>query len=304
MSRFSVTILGCGSAFPTTRHQPSCQVVDFRGNLFMIDCGENAQTGMRRARLKYSRLGHIFITHLHGDHCFGLPGLLSTMALQGKGGVVTVYMPREGIDVFRPFIDYFCREMPFEVKFVPVDNKERQTVFENDSLVVESFPLYHRVPCVGYIFREKEKQRHLLGDMVRFYDIPVSRLSAIKAGEDYVTPDGTVIPNVRLTVDADPSASYAYCSDTVYDPRVAEAVKGVDVLYHEATYGDEFKIQARKRGHSTAREAAEIAAKAGVGRLVLGHFSKRYIDESPLLAEAREVFNNVSLANEGMRIEL
>lgn len=304
MSQFKVNILGCASAMPTRRHRPSCQVIDYRGRLMMIDCGEGAQSGMREMGLKFSRLTDIFISHLHGDHCFGLPGLLSTMSMHEKGGRLTIHTFKEGIDIFKPFIDFFCGDTTFEIDWQPVSPTGRHVVLETQSLTVESFPLYHRVPCVGYRFTEKEKPLHLRGDMIKFYNIPVKELHAIKAGSDYVTPDGTVIANERLTSPADRSASYAYCSDTMADRRVAKAVEGVDLLYHEATYGDDNEQLARKRGHSTAREAARIAREAGARSLVIGHFSKRYDTEQPLLDQALEEFPSVTLANERLTIDI
>lgn len=304
MSLFKVNILGCSSATPTRRHSPSCQVVDYRGRLMMIDCGEGAQREMRRQGLKYSRLTDIFISHLHGDHCFGLPGLLSTMSLHEKGGRLTIHMFREGIEVFKPFIDFFCGETSFEIDWQPLQPAGRHVVLETPSLVVESFPLYHRIPAVGFRFTEKEKPRHLRGDMIKFYNIPVSQLAAIKEGADFVTADGEVIANKWLTTPADKPMSYAYCSDTMADRRVAEAVRDVDLLYHEATYADDNEHLARARGHSTARQAGVIAREARAGRLVIGHFSKRYDDESPLLKEAKEEFDNTIMANEGLSIEL
>ncbi len=209
MSEFNLNILGCGSATPSLRHLPACQVVDYRGQLMMVDCGEGAQLSMRRLGLKFSRLGHIFISHLHGDHCLGLPGLLSTLALHQKGGSLTVHTFADGVEMFSRMMDFFCRERTFELKFNVIDPTKRGVVLDLPSLTVESFPLRHRVPCVGYLFREKPKQRHLVGDLVRFYNIPVSQLKAIKDGADFVTPDGVVVPNDRLTTPADLSASYA-----------------------------------------------------------------------------------------------
>lgn len=303
MAQFQINILGCGSATPTPRHNPSCQVVDFRDNLLMIDCGEGAQSMMRRMKLRFSRLNHIFISHLHGDHCFGLPGLLSTMGLHERTGTVTVHMPAQGLEAMKSFTDFFCRESPFDIVYDPIEGTGG-TVLDTPSLTVEAFPLYHRVPCYGYIFREKPKQRHLRGDMVKFYDIPVAQLHAIKEGADYVCPDGTVIDNRRLTTDADPAMSYAYCSDTMFDERVAQAVKGVDVLYHEATYHSSLEHLARERGHSSAAQAARIATMAGAKRLIIGHYSKRYVEVDELLADARQHFDNVTAADEGLRIDL
>lgn len=286
MAQFQVTILGCGSATPTPRHNPSAQIVDYRGNLFMIDCGEGAQSTIRRMRLSFSRISHIFLSHMHGDHCFGLPGLLSTLDLHAKGGSITVHLPAEGVGIMRSITDYFCNESTFEIIYDPIKSPGG-IVCETPTLTVEAFPLYHRVPCFGYIFREKPKQRHLRGDMVKFYNIPISRLQAIKNGEDFITDDGRVIPNEHLTTPADPAMSYAYCSDTLFDQRVAQAVKGVTTIYHEATYDNSMAEFAHRRGHSTATEAAKIAAMAGAQRLIIGHFSQRYSDTQPLVDEAR-----------------
>lgn len=303
MAQFQLNILGCGSAIPTARHNPSSQIIDIRDNLFMIDCGEGAQLTMRKMRLKYTRLNHIFISHLHGDHCFGLIGLLSSMALQDKTGVVTIHIFEEGAELFDQQLKFFCRDIPFEIKF-NIIKPQREVIFESHAITIETIPMFHRVPCVGFLFKEKPKLRHLKGDMVKFYNIPIKELHGIKEGNDFVTPDGVVVPNARLTTDSDPVMSYAYCSDTAFNPQVAEMVKGVNTIYHEATYTNEFSHLAQPRGHSTSAEAARIAQMAGAERLILGHFSKRYRDESPLINEAKEIFPNTILANDGMRIDL
>lgn len=269
----------------------------------MIDCGEGAQLSMRRMRLKYARLNHIFISHLHGDHCLGLTGLLSSMALQGKTGTVTIHIFEDGARLFDEQLKFFCRDTPFEIKF-NIIKPEKKVILETNAITVETFPLYHRVPCAGFIFREKPKLRHLKGDMVKFYEIPIKDLHGIKEGNDFVTTQGVVVPNSMLTTDPSPVMSYAYCSDTAFDPRVAEAVKGVNTIYHEATYLNEFATLARQRGHSTTGEAARIAQMAGAERLILGHFSKRYRDESPILNEAKEIFPNSMLAADGLQINL
>lgn len=303
MSQFSINILGCGSATPSLRHLPSCQVVDYRDKLMMVDCGESAQLSMRRQRLKFSRLNHIFISHLHGDHCLGVPGLLSTLALHEIQGTVTVHIFAEGAEILSKMTDFFCRERSYDLKY-NIITPDSGIIYEDNSLTVETFPLYHRVRCTGFIFREKPKLRHLKGDMVKFYGIPVSQLHSIKEGADYVTPDGTVVANGRLTTDPDPAMSYAYCSDTLFDLRVAESVRGVDTVYHEATYADADIVKAHQRGHSTAGEAARIAAEAGARRLILGHFSKSYTNEEQHLADALKIFPEVCVANEGMKIDL
>ena len=304
MSEFNLNILGCGSATPSLRHLPACQVVEYRGNLMMIDCGEGAQLSMRKAGLTFSLLNHIFISHLHGDHCLGLPGLLSTLALHQKGGTLTVHTFAEGAEMFSGIMDFFCRERSFDLQFNVIEPGKRQTVLDLPSLTVESFPLRHRVACAGFLFKEKPKMRHLKGDMARFYNVPVSQIKAIKEGADFVTPDGEVIANDRLTTPADRAASYAYCSDTVYDRSLADVVRGVDLLYHEATYADDCAQKARARFHSTASEAATVARDAGAGALLIGHFSNAYNDESRHLAEARAIFPDTLVAREGLRLEI
>lgn len=304
MAKFQIDILGCGSATPTEMHLPSSQVIDFRDHLMMVDCGEGAQLQFRKMRLKFSRLNHIFISHLHGDHFLGLPGLLSTLALHDTGGTIVVHTFKEGIDILKRIMNVFCRETSFDIVYDEIA-PERGIVLDDKSLTVECFPLYHRVPAVGYIFKEKPKQRHLKGDMVRFLGIPVSQLPKIKEGADYIKPDGTVVPNALLTTDADPQMSYAYCSDTAFNPKVAEDIMGVNTLYHESTYIADKETKAAPRGHSTAAQAGRIATMAGVKRLILGHYSKSYFDDSLFAKEAATTFGGeIIAAREGMKIDL
>lgn len=204
MGKFEVNILGCGSALPTARHYPSTQILNIRDNLFMIDCGEGAQIQFRRMRLKFTRLGHIFLSHLHGDHCFGLIGMISTFALVGRTGELVIQAHPQAEQVFRPQLDFFCRDLPFTVRFEPVLPNRTEVIYEDKSIRVRSLPMIHRVPCSGFLFEEKVGMRHLLGDMMNFYNVPVYRRAAIKAGEDFVTSDGRIIPNSYLTTPADP----------------------------------------------------------------------------------------------------
>jgi ribonuclease Z len=235
----------------------------------------------------------------------GLPGLVSTLALTGKdGGELVIHTFKEGAEMFERMLDFFCKERPFEIKYDIINPRATGVIYESDSLTVSTFPLYHRVPCVGFIFAEKPKLRHLKGDMVRFYNVPIREYHAIKSGADFVTPEGKVIANELLTSAADPVMSYAYCSDTMYDERVARSVEGVNTIYHEATYTESYFEKARARGHSTAAEAARIAKMAGAERLVLGHFSKRYHDESEHLKEAQAIFPNTVIAYEGLKLDL
>ncbi len=303
MTKFELNILGCGSATSSLRHLPSCQVLNVRDNLYMIDCGEGAQLEMRRMKLKYSRLNHIFISHLHGDHCFGLPGLLSSLALLGKTGTLTVHIFKDGAELFKRLLDYFCRDMPYELKFDIITTR-KAVIHEDDSITVTAFPLKHRIPAVGFLFAEKPKLRHIDPYRVRQAGVPVYFMNSLRQGLDFVTPEGTVIPNAELTTDADARISYAYCSDTAYSKRVVDAVEGVDWLYHESTYADDCEVLARRRFHSTARQAATVAREAGVKRLILGHYSKRYKSDDVFLQQAQEVFPNVVLGKEGLRLDL
>lgn len=304
MAKFEVDILGCGSATPTMRHRPSCQVVNFRDRLFMVDCGEGAQLQFRKMRLKFSRLEHIFISHVHGDHFLGLPGLLSTLALHDTGGSITVHTSEEGADILRRMMNVFCRETSFEIIY-DIIKPEHAVIYDDHALSVETFPLNHRVPCVGFIFREKPKPRHINGEAVRFFQVPPSAMASIKAGQDFVMPDGRVIENARLTTEPDPAISYAYCSDTKYDLRVAEAVRGVDTIYHESTYLTDQLPKAAPRGHSTAAQAGQIAALAGANRLILGHYSQAYDSDEPFAREAATTFaGKIIAAGEGMKIPL
>lgn len=304
MSDFRLYILGCGSATPSSRHLPSCQALEHRGRLMLIDCGEGAQLSLRKQHLKFSRLTDVFISHLHGDHLLGLPGLLSTLSLHDKGGCVRIHIFEKGARLMQQIMDTVCHETTFTIEYDILRPDETRVIYEDSSMTVTAFPLYHRTPCVGFRFDEKPKPRHLRGDMARFLDIPVRLLPEIKAGADYVKPDGTVIPNDRITTPADHSASYAYASDTMFDERVARAVYGVDLLYHEATYGDDLSAVAAERGHSTAAQAAEIARMARVKRLLIGHYSSRYETTDGLLKEARAIFPDTEAAREGMVIDL
>lgn len=297
-----VNILGCGAASPSTRHLPSCQVVEHNGRLFMVDCGEGAQLSMRRSGLSAQRLRHIFISHLHGDHILGLPGLLASLCLHDFGGEIHVHMHELGIPVIKEAMRVFAHEPDFELVFHPLDMRGA-LLYEDDSLTVSSFPLSHCIPAMGFIFREKPKPRSLRADMLEFYNVPVSQRQAIKMGADFVTPDGEVVANRWLTADPPQPASYAYASDTTLSAKVIEAVKGVGLLYHEATYADDRADKARARGHSTARQAGQAAARAGAGRLMLGHFSQAYSKcEDVLLAQASEEFPDTFLACEGMAV--
>lgn len=304
MEKFELSILGCGSATPTMRHNPSAQILDIREKLFMIDCGEGTQLQFRHHRLRFGRLNRIFISHLHGDHCFGLIGLISTLALLGRTGELVIHAVSDLEGLLRPQLDYFCKDNPFEVRIEAFDPSKSELIYEDRSVSVTTIPLLHRVPCAGFLFREKPKDAHLLADMIKFYNIPLKELPKIKQGADYITEEGVVVPNARLTRPASSSRSYAYCSDTAFSRKIIPIIEGVDLLYHEATFAYSESLRAKQTGHSTATQAAEIAKMANVKKLMIGHFSARYTDNTVLLDEAKIIFPNTILANEGLREKL
>jgi ribonuclease Z len=304
MEPFSVHILGCGSALPTLKHFASSQVVEIRGKFFMIDCGEGTQIQLRRSHVGFTKIQAIFISHLHGDHCFGLIGLISTFGMLGRTAPLHIYAPQALRSLLDEQMELFCNGLDYRVEFHAVDTTKHQVIFEDRSLTVESIPLSHRIPCAGFLFREKPTLPHIRRDMIDCYDIPVSQINNIKAGADWTTEDGEVIPNSRLVTPADPPRSYAYCCDTRYMPALHEMVEGVNMLYHDSTYDSSCADRAKLYYHSTSQQAAMVARDAHAGTLILGHFSARYDNESAILDEARAIFPNTVLANEGKVFEV
>ncbi|WP_455602655.1 ribonuclease Z [Bacteroides rodentium] len=304
MEKFELHILGCGSALPTTRHFPTSQIVNVRDKLFMIDCGEGAQLQFRKSHLKFSRLNHIFISHLHGDHCFGLLGLISTLNLLGRTAELHIHSPKGLETLLTPMLDFFNKQMTYKVLFHEFDTKEPTLIYEDRSLTVTTIPLRHRMPCCGFLFAEKQRPNHIIREMVDFYQVPVYELNRIKNGADYVTPEGKTVSNSLLTRPSAPSRSYAYCSDTICLPSIVEQIKGVDLLFHEATFANEDAPRAKETFHTTAAQAAEIARRAEVKKLLIGHFSARYEDENVLLQEASAIFPDTQLAKETLCVSV
>lgn len=298
MQPFKVRILGCGSALPTLRHFASSQIVELRGKMFMVDCGEGTQIQVRRSRIHFNKIASIFITHLHGDHCFGLIGLISTLGMLGRTAPLHIYAPFALEVILNQQINFFCEGLDYTVYFHGIDTTVPNVVYEDKSIIVKSVPLNHRIACCGFVFCEKPTLPHIRRDMIDFYNIPECYRNNIKRGDDWITPEGEVIPNSRLTEPADAPRSYAYCSDTKYIPDLYKHLTNVDTLYHEATYCDENADRAALYYHSTAKQAATVARDAKVKKLILGHFSARYNDEDAILQEARSVFPNTFLANE------
>lgn len=298
MQPFKIRILGCGSALPTLKHFASSQIIEVRDKTFMVDCGEGTQIQVRRARIHFNKIFAIFITHLHGDHCFGLIGLISTLGMLGRTAPLHIYAPKELGPILKLQMDFFCNGLEYEVTFHEVDTSVAGIVYEDKSVIVKSIPLNHRVACCGYMFSEKPTLPHIRRDMIDFYRIPECYRNNIKNGADWITPEGEVIPNNRLTEPAAAPRSYAYCSDTKYLPELYKLVYGVNLLYHEATYCSENENRASLYYHSTAKQAATVALNAKAKSLLLGHFSARYDNENAILNEARNIFPNTYLANE------
>lgn len=299
MEPFKIHILGCGSALPTLHHNASSQIVEIREKLFMIDCGEGTQMQLRKSKIRFTKISAVFISHLHGDHCFGLIGMISTFGMLGRTATLHVYAPADFGPILQQQIDFFCSGLEFKVEFHPVDTSKSQVIYEDRSLTIETIPLEHRIACCGFIFREKPLKPHIRRDMLDFLQIPVSQINNIKAGADWTTESGQVIPNSRLVIPADTARSYAYCSDTRYIPTLHQLLCGIDTIYHESTYTSDYEDRARLYYHSTSKQAASVARDAGAKQLLLGHYSARYIDESKILAEAKTIFPNSKLTDEG-----
>lgn len=294
-----LTILGSSSALPTSTRNLTAHVLNVDERFFLIDCGEGTQLQMRKYKAKLGRLNHIFISHLHGDHVFGLPGLISTFNLLGRTQALHIYAHPDLKKILGQFLQYFIIKSEFEIIYHPLNQSQFEQIYEDNKLVVYSFPLKHRVPTCGFLFKEKERLRNIRKDVIDYYQIPVRDIIQIKRGEDYITSEGLLIPNEKLTIQTHPSKSYAYCSDTAYLEDIIPYIFNVDVLYHESTYGEEDTLRAKETLHSTATDAATIAKKAQAKKLIIGHFSARYKDADVLVAQARSIFPNTFAAEEG-----
>lgn len=297
---FEVSILGTGSAIPTKDRFLSGQVLNFEEHLFLIDCGEGTQMQLRRYKKSINRISAILISHLHADHYLGLPGLLSSMDLLGRTAALTIYCPK-GLDDFLAVNYRISGAKPrFEIKYVFTNPDEPTLLFELYKLDVYSFPLEHRIPCTGFLFKEKQLQRKFDKRFLNRYFLLPEEIVAIKNGADYTAPDGTFFPNSELTVSPEKPRAYAYCSDTVYMPSLAEYLKGTDLIYHEATFAHDLLERAIATKHTTALQAGMLAKEAEAGKLIIGHFSSRYTDADVLVNEARTVFSNTEKAMEGL----
>ncbi|MFM1931369.1 MAG: hypothetical protein RL226_672 [Bacteroidota bacterium] len=295
---FDVTILGCGAATPTLRHNPSAQLVNLHDKLFLIDCGEGTQTQLRRYKIKFQRIEAVFISHLHGDHYFGLMGLLSSMHLLGRKKAIHLFGPSALKQILDIQMNVGDMHLSFDIVFHPINPKTPEIIFEDNTIEVSTIPLTHRIDCTGFLFSEKPRPPKVSRNKIAEFNLSLKEIVQLKHGEG-VERDGKIIPSNQLTLPQAPPRRYAYCSDTKPSETVVELVHGVDLLYHEATFLHVMEKRAKETFHTTAKQAGEIALRAGVKRLVVGHFSSRYNDDSVILEEAKSVFEQTACANEG-----
>lgn len=296
---FSVTILGSSSALPTPNRFSTAQVLNVLERFFLIDCGEGTQIQLRRFKIKSNRINHVFISHLHGDHFLGIFGFISSMNLLDRKMPLFIHGPFKLKKLIDEFITTFDKGLGYEIIFEPLTYNDKKIIYEDDKIKVESIPLRHRIPTCGFIFSEKPRLRNINPESIKEHQIPIKWIPKIKEGQDYITQNGEVIANKKLTFDPPQPRSYAFISDTAKNPQIIQHIKNVDLLYHEATFADEGKKRAKQTGHSTARQAGEIAKLAEVKQLIIGHFSNRYKSLEFLLNEAKEAFNNTNLAIDG-----
>ena len=294
-----LTVLGCYAATPRTFTNPTSQVLEIGNQLFLIDCGEGTQVELRRNKVKFSKIRHIFISHLHGDHFYGLIGLISTFMLLNRETELHIFGPKGIKEIITLQLKLSNSWTSYPLYFHELSGREPEVILDDKKVTVETIPLDHRIYTNGFLFREKPGERKLLMDKVLNYNIEVAYYRGIKKGKDVVLEDGTIVPNKELTADPEPPKSYAFCSDTKYHPAMVSQIRNVSVLYHESTFLQEHARLAEPTKHSTAREAAEIARAAEVGTLILGHYSTRYDDLSIFQKEAEEVFGSVLMADDG-----
>lgn len=291
-----LTILGFNSAIPTVNSSPTAQLLEMEERSFLIDCGEGTQVQLRKAKAKFSKINHIFISHLHGDHCFGLPGFIASLRLLGRETPLHIYGPKGIREMLETIFRITETHRGFEVVYHELDKNYSEKIFEDKRVEVYTIPLDHRIYCNGYLFREKPKERHLnMSEIAKYPEIQICDYHNLKAGKDYTLSDGYVLKNEILTKDAGKSVSYAFCSDTRFSEKIIPIIENVDVLYHEATFLHDLKDMADYTGHTTALEAARMARQANAGKLILGHFSNRYCDLSVFTDEARQIFPHTYL---------
>lgn len=294
-----LTILGCHAASLRWGAHPTSQVLELSGRTFLIDCGEATQMQLRRSKVKFSRIKQIFISHLHGDHYYGLIGLISTLELLGRKGELTIYGPKGIKKIIQVQLELSEARVSYPLNFIVLESGARERIYEDNKVIVETIPLRHRIYCNGFLFRAKPGLRRIAIEEARKAEIDVAYFNRLKQGYDAPNKHGNLIPNAAVTLDPHPPKSYAFCSDTAYFPEIVNQLKDTQVLYHESTFLEMHKDLCEKTKHSTATQAAQIAKSANVETLVLGHYSGRYRDLEDFKKEAQEVFQNTLLAEDG-----
>ncbi|MBX7183068.1 MAG: ribonuclease Z [Bacteroidia bacterium] len=299
----NILILGSGSATPTLTRNPTAQLLEVSGRLFLIDCGESTQISLLRKKIPLLKINHIFISHLHGDHWLGLPGLISSMHLGGRTEPLHLFCPKGLDEILSIIFNHSDTHLQFQINYHFHSTDSKQLIWENSFLEIFSFPLLHKIQCNGFLFQEKPKLRNLRREAIEIHHIPVEDMMAIKAGSDWINSQGHTIPNALLTTPPKPSSSYAFCSDTAFHPKLNDYIHQVKVLYHEATFTQELESRAQSTFHSTANQAAQMASLIETQTLLLGHFSSRYKDTTPFLAEAKNHFPNTMLVYDGFNLD-
>ena len=291
-------ILGSSSALPTSERFPSSQVLSMNGKLFLIDCGEGTQIRLRQMKIRMQQIGHIFISHLHGDHYLGIMGLISTLNLLGRKTPLYIHAFEPLERVIQLQIEVTGLILSYKIIFCPLDNTSQNLIFEDKAIAIYSFPLKHRIACCGFLFKSKTAQPNIKKEFIAQHQIPTMWFKRIKEGEDYIAADGKVYRNADITIPPPKPVSYAYCSDTIYDKRITEYIKNVTLLYHEASFADDMLQLAKEKFHSTASQAARIAKESNVHKLLIGHFSARYKELTVFLNQSRAIFPNTYLAED------
>jgi ribonuclease Z len=294
-----VTILGSSSALPTSERFPTAHLLNANERFFLIDCGEGTQMQLRKYRIRLGKINHILISHLHGDHTYGLFGLLSSFNLLGREETLHIYGPEPLEEMLLDHLKFYQSDLGYDLAFHRIQCRRPALVYEDKNIGIWSLPLIHRIPTCGFLFREKPRDRNIRKEKITEYQIPVKQIVEIKKGANLVLPDGRQVPNSELTLPPANPRSYAYCSDTRPNPEIIPLIKNVDLFYHEATFMEEDAKLAHETFHSTARQAAQMAKSAGAGKLIIGHFSSRYKHISDFESEAREIFANSRVVNDG-----
>lgn len=304
MIPFELTILGTSSALPTSKRYPTAHVLNLRERFFLIDCGEGTQIQIRKYSVKLSRINHIFISHLHGDHYYGLIGLLSTFTLLGRKNDLHIYSHSELPEILKIQLECLGNDQQFKIIWHPLNFKKPAIILDDEIITVTSFPLQHRIACCGFLFTEKTGPKNIIKEKINEFNIPLKEIPKIKEGADFICNNGTVISNDQLTLPDKRPRKYAFVTDTLFLPDLHKILDGTNLLYHEATYDKRLEKRARETYHATAEQAAQLARESNAGQLLIGHFSARYKDTTVLFEEARNIFSNTTIAEEGMVIKI